>query len=356
LPGQFQPLKKNLQLPITTSVCTAGQQEGLVRFIESLSSESNAYQSMVIPRVIEEAFGHQTVTILAHSQGEIVGALALTIIESSLFGNTATSTPFFNYGGPLTEYKDVAEQLITDSQVILAKQGIENIEIRTTFEGLPFPCSSKKVSMVRTLPKSSTELDTQLGSKLRAQINQATEFQPSVKFGGTELLDDFYKVFATNMRDLGTPVYSKKWFLTLLTSASIKTTLVVCYLRGKPVAAGFVFGHNSMLEIPWASTLRRANPMNMNMWMYRQILGFAIEQGYQFFDFGRSTKDASTYKFKKQWGAKPISHYWYYLNRSGKTEGANPDSPKYKLLIAAWKRLPVWLANIIGPPIVKNIP
>jgi len=116
-------------------------------------------------------------------------------------------------------------------------------------------------------------------------------------------------------------------------------------------------GHNSMLEIPWASTLRAANGMNMNMWMYRQILGFAIKQGYSFFDFGRSTKDASTYRFKKQWGATPVAHYWYYRSANkGEVSGTNPDNPKFRLLIAIWQRLPVWLTKIIGPPIVKNIP
>src|SRR5690606_24643145 len=113
----------------------------------------------------------------------------------------------------------------------------------------------------------------------------------------------------------------------------------------------------NMLEIPWASTVKSANAMDTNMWMYRKILEFAVREGYEFFDFGRSTRDSGTYRFKKQWGARAYEHYWYYLlPKGGSMPGLNPDNPKYKLLIATWKLLPVWLTKIIGPPLVKNIP
>ena len=355
MPGQFQQLKTNIELAVTTSICSDEEQAEYNAFISSLDHR-NAYQNIEIAQIIEKTFGHSTILVLARVKNELVGALPLTIIKSRLFGHTATSMPFFNYGGPITQYKDVAERLISDASSLLKDSGVENIEVRTTLEDLPFPSSSKKVSMVRAVPSTDTILDAELGSKLRAQVKRAEEHTPIAKFGSEELLDDFYQVFATNMRDLGTPVYSKNWFRNLLRSKSLRTTLVVCYQNSKPVSVGFLLGHNGMLEIPWASTLRSANHMNMNMWMYRQILSYAISEGYTHFDFGRSTKDASTYKFKKQWGAKPIKHYWYYLNETGQTEGANPDSPKYKLLIATWKLLPVWLTKLIGPPIVKSIP
>jgi len=326
-------------------------------FVQQQAEYASVYHLPAIQSAIQTAFGHSSKILLAVDQGVVIGGLPLTLVRSRLFGQHAVSVPFFNYGGPLTVYRDIAEQLIEQSRDALAADAVEQVEIRTTLHSLPFPCSDKKVSMIRRLPAQDAVLDVELGAKVRAQVNRALAHGPSVRFGGAELLTDFYRVFAINMRDLGTPVYGKNWFAQLLTAEELKTTLVVCYIQGKPVSVGFLLGYQDILEIPWASTLRSANGLNMNMWMYRQILAYAIAEGYGYFDFGRSTQDASTYRFKKQWGALPVPHYWYYQTPTGNLlAGNNPDNPKFKLLIAIWQKLPVWLTKIIGPPIVKNIP
>jgi FemAB-related protein (PEP-CTERM system-associated) len=249
------------------------------------------------------------------------------------------------------------EALLTEARSLLDTEKADHLEIRTTQPGLSAPCSTKKVSMVLSLPKTEQELDAQLGSKVRAQYKKAEDGNPDIRFGGLELLDDFYRVFAINMRDLGTPVYSKRWFRVLLEEEQLTTCLAVGFLQGIAVSTGFLLGHRDLLEIPWASTLRSANATNINMWMYRQILGYAIGQGYRHFDFGRSTQGAGTYKFKKQWGAMPVPHYWYSLTNSDHPIAeANPDNPKYRLMIAVWQRLPVWLTRLIGPYVIKNVP
>jgi len=158
------------------------------------------------------------------------------------------------------------------------------------------------------------------------------------------------------MRDLGTPVYSKKLFSNML-SHNDSAHIVIIYHQNKPVSCGFVLGWKNTLEIPWASTLRKANKLDANMKLYWEILKFAVSQDYDIFDFGRSSKDANTYKFKKQWGAKPHPLFWHYwLPNEQVLPEINPNNPKFKIMIAIWKKLPVWLANIIGPPIVKNLP
>ena len=93
------------------------------------------------------------------------------------------------------------------------------------------------------------------------------------------------------------------------------------------------------------------------MYMYRQILSTAIAQKYRFFDFGRSSKDASTYKFKKQWGAIEHPLYWHYwLRDSDELPELNPNNPKYKFAIKMWQKLPVPVANAVGPALVRNLP
>ncbi len=111
------------------------------------------------------------------------------------------------------------------------------------------------------------------------------------------------------------------------------------------------------MEIPLASTIRDVNHLSMNMFLYWEVLKFAIKQNYSQFDFGRSSKNVGTYRFKQQWGAQPKQLYWHYwLGQSETPPSLNPSNPKYALIISVWKRLPVALANLLGPAIVKNIP
>lgn len=319
---------------------------------------TSEYHQPVWAELIKKTFSHPTrIWIAIASDGKIIGGVPLTLFSSRLFGRFAVSIPYFNYGGVITNWTNVARDIIKYLKTVCVNEKLTHIEIRSMQPDLAEQCSNKKASMILALPDSEDTLDEQLGAKVRAQYKKTEEYRPKILFGKLELLDDFYKVFAQNMRDLGTPVYAKQWFANILSEAKINALLVVVYVDQKPVATGFLVGYKGMLEIPWASTIKQANTMNANMWMYRQILGYAIREGYQFFDFGRSTRDAGTYKFKKQWGAKPYTHYWYYLfPEDGAIPELNPDNPKYKLMINVWKRMPVWLTKVIGPPIVANLP
>jgi FemAB-related protein (PEP-CTERM system-associated) len=356
LPGFLQPATENLGLLVTVRPLSPSETGQWADFVQH-HPRAAAYHHPAYPEHIKTVFGHNSLVLAAFDEGTLVGGLPVTLMRSRLFGEFGVSVPYFNYGGPLTHYQDVMEALLTEARSLLDTEKADHLEIRTTQPGLSAPCSTRKVSMVLSLPKTEPELDAQLGSKVRAQYKKAEEYKPDIRFGGLELLDDFYRVFAINMRDLGTPVYSKGWFKSLLEDEQLTTYLAVGYLQGKAVSTGFLLGHRDLLEIPWASTLRSANSTNMNMWMYRQILGYALGKGYRHFDFGRSTLGAGTYAFKKQWGAMPVPHYWYSLNNGDQPIAeANPDNPKYRLIIAVWQRLPVWLTRLIGPYVIKNVP
>lgn len=308
--------------------------------------------------LIKKSFGHDTRILVALDQNQtIIGGIPLTFFSSKIFGKFAVSIPFVNYGGVVSSYFNIARDLIQRAQTLCIEQQLSHIEIRTMQDGLSDNSLDKKVSMVLRLPESDSALEQQLGSKVRAQYKKADAHSPSVKIGKLDLLDDFYRVFSRNMRDLGTPVYSKTLFANILNSPKIKAAILVVYMGQKPVSTGFLVGNGTTLEIPWASTIQSANNKNANMWMYRQILAYAIAEGYQYFDFGRSTMGAGTYKFKKQWGAQAYQHHWYYLMANGSEKPElNPDNPKFKLFIFLWKLMPVWLSNIIGPQVIKHIP
>lgn len=320
---------------------------------------SHLYQYWAFKQVIERSFSHATYYLKAVKEGgELCGVLPLVQSNSALFGNYLVSVPFFNYGSVLADNAGIEKALIDKAIEIAREVGAKHLELRDVRKRPDLLCKQNKVSMLLALPKSREQLFENVGSKVRAQIRKAEKFRFEFRSGGSELLDDFYRVFSINMRDLGTPVYAKSFFANLLLSELAgQFTLAVLYLEGKPVSACFLMGHKDVLEIPWASTLRDANPYNANMFMYWHVLGMAIDREYAFFDFGRSSKDAGTYKFKRQWGAEPVPLYWHYWLAEGDAlPELNPDNPKYKLLIAVWQKMPVWLTRLIGPPIVKYLP
>ena len=159
------------------------------------------------------------------------------------------------------------------------------------------------------------------------------------------------------MRDLGSPPHSKYFIQNILEYFPDKSWITVIHLNKVPVAAGLLIKNGNTLDIPLASTIRRANPYSVNMMLYWEVLRIAINKGFSNFDFGRSSKDSGTFRFKKQWGTTPrqlYMHYW--LDKNNEMPLLNPSNPKYALLINVWKRLPVGLASLIGPRIVKNLP
>ena len=330
-----------------------------------VASKGNAsiYHHWCFKDIIESAFGHQTVYLMAtDTDGKTCGVLPAVELNSKLFGHFIVSLPFFTYGAMLAESEAVESKLAEVLCQYAEENGIEHVELRATrplgaLQGR-LPEKTHKVSMVRELPDSSEQLWSDIGTKVRAQIKKAQRFELEVKFGKVELLNDFYAVFSENMRDLGTPVYSKRLFKEILVSTlEGQIDIGVVYHQSKPVSCCFLMRHQGMMEIPWASALNSVNHMNVNMFMYWHILQKAVSDGCEFFDFGRSSKDASTYRFKKQWGAEPRQLYWYYwLPEGNELPELNPDNPKYKLMISVWQKLPVWLTQLIGPPVVKHLP
>jgi serine/alanine adding enzyme len=308
--------------------------------------------------IIESVFGHETNYVAARDRaGRIHGVLPLVRQHSRLFGDHLVSLPFVNYGGALGDSADVEVALMRHAAALGQEAGVSHVEFRDTVSRADWPVRTDKYSLQLALPAAAEQLWSGFSSKLRAQIRRGEREQPETRIGGHELIVDFYEVFARNMRDLGTPVYARQFFDAVLEHASGHVRVVVVYLAGRPVASALLVGHCGMLEIPWASSLREFNSKCLNMVLYWRVLQHAIESGHTTFDFGRSTRDAGTYRFKRQWGAQPVPLYWHYwLSRGSELPRLSPDNPKYRLAIAAWKRMPLWLANAVGPRIVRNLP
>lgn len=311
--------------------------------------------------LIEKLFGHRCYYFAAlDDDAQIVGVLPVVNLKSLLFGNYMVSMPYFNYGSVLANSDEIANKLLEAAIEQGKANKVSHIQFRDLSPRSYFPeanTSTGKVNMVLELPESAEALGKAIGSKRRSQIKRPLREGVVSKFGHAELLDDFYYVFSHNMRDLGTPVYSKKFFAEILQTFGEAITIAVVYWQDKPVGTGFLVRHGDQMEIPWASTMRYANRISVNMFLYWEILKNAIETGCKTFDFGRSSPDAGTYKFKKQWGAEPVQLYWHHWVPEGcDVPDLSPKNAKFDLAIKVWQKLPLKVTTLIGPPLVKNLP
>lgn len=308
--------------------------------------------------VIERSFGHKTHYLTAVSdEGEIRGILPLTHMKSVLFGSFLVSLPFLNYGGMLFADDAAGSALLGYAREMLRKCRANHVELRhLQAHGNGLITRQHKVTMLLDLQNDPVSQWNAFGPKVRNQIRKAEKSELRAVMGQIELLDGFYQVFCRNMRDLGTPVYSRNFFRNVMQTFP-ETTRIVSVLSGeKTIASGLLIWYRDILEVPWASSIRDFRELCPNNLLYWKAIKFAIDAGARRFDFGRSTPDEGTYRFKKQWGATPAPLYWQYLLKGKLIPELNNKNPKFQKMIRVWQRLPVSFTRILGPHIVRCIP
>lgn len=347
-----RPVDARLEVALATAADQT-EWDQFVRARQSAGSVGRAtgYHEWAWRDVFLRAFGHQSRYLMARAAGAVVGVLPLVDLKSWLFGRSLTSLPFVNYGGVVADNEDAARALVDAAR----SAGSRYVELRHVERQLPeLPCREHKVSMWLQLEPG---LWDKLDRKVRNQVRKAEKSNLTVVRGGAELLAPFYSVFARNMRDLGTPVYSKRLFAEVLRVFPDRARIVLVRHGAEPVAAGFTYRTGSHLEVPWASSVRAYNHLCPNHLLYWHAIQTAFEEGVSTFDFGRSTPNEGTYRFKAQWGAVPVALHWEYaLAHGAAVPDQSPKNPKFRLAIAAWKACPLWLANAAGPRIVRWIP
>lgn len=313
-----------------------------------------------------------------------LGALPLVHLKHFLFGNSLVSIPYFDLGGVLADDQDAEKALLLESLRIGSDVKVDKLELRhveplaslqeisQTSDGA-FSLSSvshelsatsyfaqtfsHKVRMLLELPGSPESLMKSFKAKLRSQIRKPMKEGLTAKIGSGELLDDFYAVFSENMRDLGSPVHSKKLIENVLKEFPDQARIIAVYKDAQPLACSLVVGFRETLENPWASALRGYSALSPNMLLYWTMIEYACNHRYKFFDFGRSSPNEGTYKFKEQWGARPTPLNWHYIALDGRAlpSDASPERARFGRAIQYWQKLPVPVTKILGPRIRKHI-
>jgi FemAB-related protein (PEP-CTERM system-associated) len=307
--------------------------------------------------VMADALGHESLLYTAQDRdGTIVGALPLVRVKSRIFGDYLVSMPFLNYGGPIGS--PAAQSRLAEHAVEAAKRlGVDLVELRTRHPvETDLSLSERKITVLLDLPPDEEVLWKEVfPAKLRSQIRRPIKENMEGRFG-LDQVEAFYSVFTRNMRDLGTPVLPLSFFERIASVLAERAVFGAVYWREQPVAAAAGFIWRDEFEMTWASSLREHNRMAPNMLLYWTFMQQMIARGLKVFNFGRCSPDSGTHRFKRQWGGNDAQLSWAQWSPSGVSATPSPDRPIFRAATAAWSRLPLGLANRIGPFLSRNIP
>ncbi|MCC6933935.1 MAG: FemAB family PEP-CTERM system-associated protein [Deltaproteobacteria bacterium] len=312
--------------------------------------------------IIRSIFSHKPCYLLALDSNLVVGIAPLFFVNSFLFGRALVSVPYLNAGGIIADNQEVSDLLISKCRELANSREVNYAELRqrtainSSADNLIL--RQHKVAMLLPLSHDAEILFDSFPAKLRSQINRPIKEGVTVKVSqgyDSQAIEDFYYIFCRNMRDLGIPVYPRALFAKTAELFAAQVLVVIAYQGERPVAAGFLIGAGKYLEILWASSLRSENYYSPNMLMYWEAIKAACQQGYEIFDFGRSSPDSGTFHFKQQWGAQPLTLNWQYLGSSVLPEISNKNA-KFSLLSKMWQKLPLPLANTLGSSLTKHLP
>jgi FemAB-related protein (PEP-CTERM system-associated) len=310
--------------------------------------------------VIEQAYGHDPLYLLAHTGSQVRGVLPLFAVRSRLFGKSLTSMPFLDYGGVCADDESTATRLVSHALGLLPSYEADYMELRQ--------CRPPTHGGVVRLDKMGMQLDLSPGiekvwqsfpAKVRNQVRKAEKAGLRVSIGGSDLLEEFYAVFAVNMRDLGSPVHSKTFFAAMLAEFGEQARIVLVRDGQEPIGGLVCLVFKKTATVPWASSLRKFLAKCPNNLAYWEAMQYAAAQGCTTFDFGRSSIDSGTYNFKRQWGAEPVQLYWQILDGNGEntrqSQTLHVDNPKLQMAAKLWRRLPVFVTKVVGPHLRKYL-
>ena len=294
--------------------------------------------------------------LIAERSGSVVGVLPLVYQRSILFGNALVSSPFCVEGGPLAVDEAAGAALTTAALAIREETGVPYVEFRckhgssdgwttrndlyATFAG---PISADDNANLLSIPR-----------KQRAVVRKAIESKLTSDVDST--VDRLFSVYSESVRNLGTPVFPKRYFAELKRVFGRDCDIVTVTEEGRAVSAVLNFYHRETVLPYYGGGTSGARRNGANDFLYWEVIRRAAARGYRRFDFGRSKSGTGAFAFKKNWGFEPQwLEYAYYLPGGGALPDKNPLNPKYALLIEVWKRLPLPVANFIGPFVVGGL-
>ena len=308
--------------------------------------------------VIEESFGHDTYYLLHEREGRVAGVLPVVHLKSRLFGSILCSMPFLNFGGVLADDVAAESSLLVEGERLLQETGADFLELRhlhPTAAGLP--AKTHKVSMTLDLTPGVEGLWAGLERRQRRTTRRSLEQGLEIAFGGAPLLDEFYLVLSRGWRWLGTPIYQRGFFRSVVEALADSVEIAVVRHQGRAVAASLYGFHQGVAEGMWTYSMHEYRELDVNYFLYWQMIQRTCERGMHAFHLGRSTAGSGNEFAKRKWNAEAKPLYWeYVMNGQRDLPALDVDNPKYELAIRLWRRLPLRATQWIGPYLARSIP
>jgi FemAB-related protein (PEP-CTERM system-associated) len=307
--------------------------------------------------VIYGAYGHEPLYLRAQDDEGRTAVLPAFIVRRPVLGTVVTSMPFLDTGGPCSASSPLAAALVGRLVEEAGRIGARHVELRCVERLVVAPAPAQhKVNMTLALPADPATLWRGLDKTVRNQVRKAERSGLTIEAGGVERLPAFYEVFVSRMRDLGSPVHGQDFLRGVLESFGPRARIVLVRKGATTVGGLMTIAFKDRLAVPWAACLQQYFTLCPNMLLYWDTLKHACAAGVRRFDFGRSTRDCGTYRFKRQWGAEEEPLFWYTIplrQRHGAAcEGAGRRA---QLAVRAWQRLPLSVTRHLGPHIRKYL-
>lgn len=307
-------------------------------------------------KIVREVFHHDTYFLYAEVHGRIQGVLPLGHVNSWLFGNSLVGLPFAVYGGIAAVSAQAAEGLELEAQLIATRLGVAHLEWRNVNpRHANWPTQDLYVTFRKEILQEEAANMLAIPRKQRAMVRKGIKNGLVSELDGD--IDRFFTLYADNVHRHGTPAMPKRYFKALLTEFGTDCeVLTVSSPGGRPLSSVLSFYFRDEVLPYYAGDDESARDLAANDFKYWELMRRSCARGLKLFDFGRSKQGTGSYSFKKNWGFEPKPlHYEYCLYKRDAIPQNNPSNAKYKLLIAAWRRMPVALANWLGPLIVRNL-
>jgi len=319
------------------------------------SIDSTFFHQAGWKEVIERAFGHKTFFLYVENDGKITGILPLVHINSLFFGNTLVSIAPCVYGGIVANDEQSYLKLDNEACRLAEKLGVDCLEMRNRVQKTPNrPYKKLYVSFRKELNPDVEKNFLAIPRKQRAMVRKG------IDAGLTSVIDSnidrIYRAYSESVRNLGTPVFSKKYFQTLKDVFAEQCEVLTVEHNGQLIASVMSFYFKDEILPYYGGGTDLARELKGNDFMYWEVMRRAVEKGVKIFDYGRSKIGTGSYSFKKNWGFTPEPiFYEFYLVNSSSVPDINPLNPKYQIFIAAWKRLPLTVSQWVGPWLSKDL-
>ncbi|MBX3685972.1 MAG: FemAB family PEP-CTERM system-associated protein [Rhodocyclaceae bacterium] len=305
--------------------------------------------------LIEDVFRHKTWFLLAERAGDIAGVLPLAEVKSRLFGHALTSLPFCVYGGAIGDAEALSE-LEAEAERIAMQLGVQHLEYRNVEpRHADWPRQDLYVTFRKSIDPDVEANMLAIPRKQRAMVRKGIKNNLTSHIDAD--VERFFALYADNVLRHGTPALPKRFFAALKDTFGERCeVLTVTGEDGKALSSVLSFYFRDEVLPYYAGDDLAARDFAANDFKYWELMRRACERGCKVFDYGRSKIGTGPYSFKKNWGfePQPLSYEYRLYKRDGVPQN-NPMNPKYRAFIALWRRLPIGVANAIGPYIVRNL-